>query len=139
MYNQSGKYQAKMQILDPGGKIITQSRDIVTNEITSPIARVTISHRGGIVNHKFMFDASNSEGQNLKYTWYFSDNFHDFDEKHMTSPKTTKKFDSPGKKWGILKVTDRKGQSDFVRFSINVFSDQNYYTRTDYKKFAISG
>ena len=122
-YNESGKYIAKMQIKDLSEKVTTISRTVTVFAYEGPKAQVVISQRTGDTRTNFTFDASRSQGRNLKFFWDF-----DYQGKNdlistgrnivAGQNKITKRFQTAGEKVIGLRVLDGEGNEDLVHFTV---------------------
>jgi len=122
-YSEPGKYIAKMQIKDLSEKVTTVSRTVTVFAYEGPKAQVVISQRTGDTRTSFTFDASRSQGHNLKFFWDF-----DYQGKNdlistgrkvvAGQEKITKTFSTAGEKVIGLRVVDGEGNEDLVHFTV---------------------
>ncbi|MCF7830588.1 PKD domain-containing protein [Candidatus Gracilibacteria bacterium] len=122
-YEEPGKYIAKMQIKDLSEKVTTVSRTVTVFAYEGPKAQVVISQRTGDTRTVFTFDASRSQGRNLKFFWDFDyqgrNDLISTGKKIASGPKkVTKIFKTPGEKVIGLRVVDGEGNEDLVHFSV---------------------
>ena len=94
------KVPVKMQILDEKKNVNTIVKTIEIFDPSPPIPIVEISNKYGTIDTNFIFDASKTEGQNLKFLW-------EFKKEKFQNSRISKKFTTTGKKIVYLTITNK--------------------------------
>ncbi|MCF7905832.1 hypothetical protein K9L63_01420 [Candidatus Gracilibacteria bacterium] len=124
-YEEPGQYVARMEMKDENGKISSVARLVTVFGYEAPRARVVVSRRNGTTRTNFVFDASESTGQNLGYFWDFDyqgpQDLISQGQRYFTSEaRIEKTFPTPGEKVISVTVRDKFGNEDRVHFSVLV-------------------
>ncbi len=122
-YSTPGNYVARMQVRDENERISTVSRMVTVYPYEKPVARVKVTPQYGDTQTTFVFDASGSTGQDLRFVWDFdykgpNDLISDSLQAIAGTPTLQRQFPTPGERHMALTVIDGMGNQDFVHFVV---------------------